>query len=147
MAQPLAAQTQTAGGSDANGDADSRADDSEDSADVEGDAGMSSVFLWMAQEGKCFFCNGPMQPTNGCAKTGNLPHAATRDHLFPRSRYPHKHHVTVWCHQKCNLEKGDREPTLAEFCRYKLLDDRARAIQNATGKLKQLPKDLLEATA
>lgn len=108
---------------------------------------MSTVFLWMAQEGKCFYCGNDMEPTNGCAKTGNLPNAATRDHLFPRSRYPHKHNVTVWCHQKCNSKKGDREPTLAEFCRYQWLSEREKAIHRATAKLKKLPRDLLEVTA
>lgn len=96
---------------------------------------MSSVDFWLAQKGECFFCRKPMRKPGATPPHGNLPNAATREHLFPTSRYPDKSHVVVWACRACNQEKRDRDPTLAEFCRFKVLQSLAHGIQSARNKI------------
>ena len=84
--------------------------------------------LWEAQGGKCFFCADPMPRTREVGT--NDPDDPSRDHLFPKAKYPLMAHVWVWCHRKCNQAKGHRDPELAEYCRYKNLVKDVQKLQS-----------------
>lgn len=90
--------------------------------------------LWLAQGGRCFFCNEPMLERKPVGTDPNHPNAATKEHLFPQSRYPTKTNIWVWAHNKCNVAKGDRDPTLSEYCRYQNIETDRRKVQRDLDK-------------
>ena len=72
--------------------------------------------LYHAQKGLCFLCGLEL-----------LPHDWSRDHIFPRVRYPRMRHNIVLMHKTCNnVTKNDREPTPEEV-------ERVRAIYASIG--------------
>ncbi len=66
-----------------------------------------SAALWEAQGGVCWWCGQPLSPFAG----GKL--AATRDHVFPKSRTGPLGDVgvTLLAHRACNAKRAASWPT------------------------------------
>lgn len=73
--------------------------------------------MWRAQRGKCFWCNDDMLSSPQARR--DSPDGATAEHFWPKSKggsygFPN----FVLSHRKCNMARGDREPTLEEHYRF-----------------------------
>lgn len=74
--------------------------------------------LFAAQDGRCFYCDGEMNPAR--KRVNKRPNSATRDHFIPRSKrlWAQGACNTVWAHFSCNSAKGSRMPTPEEARRF-----------------------------
>lgn len=56
---------------------------------------------------------------------------ATKDHVLPKSRFPHSTKI-VWCCKKCNHEKGSLTPE--EYIEWKRLEALRNGVKLQKGK-------------
>jgi len=86
--------------------------------------------LWLAQGGLCFHCGEPMLKH----VPGNYFKRWTREHLWPRSKFPTEYGSIVLAHKACNNARRDQLPTNAELDRaaalYASFDPRVK-VRNA----------------
>lgn len=70
--------------------------------------------LRRAQGNLCFHCAAPMEERKGrhLSRLG-----WTREHIFPRHKYPGMIHNIVLAHYSCNTRRGGRMPTQVEIDR------------------------------
>lgn len=80
---------------------------------------ISEIFL--AQGGKCFYCNLPMDIKK------NNPASSTKDHFLPRCKGYKLNGNTVLSHGVCNWFKGHREVTEKERVKFKKLYKKIKA--------------------
>lgn len=81
-------------------------------------------WIWTLQGRKCFYCTARIVDRPW---TSDRPNGYTRDHVWPKSRYPAQpDNIVLSCHG-CNMAKGDREPRPEEIARAMVLYEDLRA--------------------
>lgn len=86
---------------------------------------ISYRLLFLAQNGRCFYCDGEMQPKSFVEPNHIHLRACRRgwtiDHLYPKCETHSGVNNIVFAHHGCNTKKGRRQPTPEEVARYETL--------------------------
>lgn len=88
--------------------------------------------LFLAQQGKCFYCNKPMDSQSYPSNKNGF----TKDHFMPKSKGNSLNRNKVLAHFKCNQEKKNKSPTMAQLKKFDFILNQIEKRKKLLGKMK-----------